>query len=344
MAPENILVIGPSWVGDVVLSQSLYMTIKQRNPMSRIDVLAPAWSAPILARMEQVSSVIEMPLRHGELGLGRRRRLGLSIRGQYHRAIVLPNSFKSALVPWWAEIPKRSGFRGEMRYGLLNDMRILDRQALPRAIDRYVHLGHDTDAITREVPSPVLQVDANNTRMCVERLGLNCNTSILALMPGSAFGRSKCWPPEYFADIAKHYLRRGWQVWLLGSVADQKVSSRIAKAAPGQVIDLCGKTNLVDVIDLIAQAKLAITNDSGLMHIAAAVATPLVAVYGATSPEYTPPMSKHALTLWKGIECSPCYKRVCRYGHYRCLTEIPATEVQIQATCLFKAHPSHKAL
>lgn len=336
MAPENILVIGPSWVGDVVLSQSLYMTIKQRNPMSRIDVLAPAWSAPILARMEQVSSVIEMPLRHGELGLGRRRRLGLSIRGQYHHAIVLPNSFKSALVPWWAEIPKRSGFRGEMRYGLLNDMRILDRQALPRAIDRYVHLGHDTDAITREVPSPVLQVDADNTRTCIARLELSCDTPILALMPGSAFGRSKRWPPEHFAAIADHYLRQDWQVWILGSASDRQAGGSIAEATSGRAINLCGKTNLIDVVDLIAQAKLAISNDSGLMHIAAAVGVPLVAVYGATSPDYTPPMSKRAVTLWKGIECSPCYKRVCRYGHYRCLTEIPAAEVQTQATYLLK--------
>ncbi len=332
MGRENILVVGPSWVGDIVLSQSLYMTIKQRDPTSQIDVLAPAWSGPILARMEQVRSAIDMPLGHGELGLGRRRRLGLSLRGRYARAIVLPNSFKSALVPWWAGVAVRSGFRGEMRYGLLNDMRILDRRLLPRAIDRYAHLGHDAGAMSGEAPAPALRTDADNARACLERLRLHCDAPILALMPGSAFGRSKRWPPERFAAVADDYLRRGWQVWILGSASDRQAGDSIAQAASGRAVNLCGKTNLVDVVDLIAQAKLAVSNDSGLMHIAAAVGVPLVAVYGATSPEYTPPMSARAATLWKGIECSPCYKPVCRYGHYRCLTEIPVDEVRAQAT------------
>lgn len=312
-----------------MLSQSLYIALKKLNPDRAIDVIAPQWSRPILARMPQVSSFIDLPFGHRELALLGRYRIAATLRDRYQQAIVLPNSFKSALIPYWAKIPQRTGFKGEMRFGLINDMRPLDCQHLPRTVDRMVELGKpDCDAASSAVANPVLQVDHDNAQQCAQRMDLHFEKPILALMPGSAFGKSKHWPADYFSDIATRYIQDGWQVWVFGSAADVPAANRIVETTYSEdVLNLCGKTSLIEAVDLIAQSKLALSNDSGLMHIAAAVGVPVVAVYGATSPALTPPMSSQSLTLWKGIFCSPCYKPKCRYNHYRCLTEISPNQV-----------------
>lgn len=155
----KILVIGPSWVGDMMMSQSLYRTLKARYPQAIIDVMAPAWCRPLLSRMPEVNEAIPMPLGHGALEIGERRKLGHSLREKrYDRAYVLPNSFKSALVPFFAGIPHRTGWRGEMRYGLLNDARVLDKEAWPLMVERYVALAYDKGVMrsAKDLPQPLL--------------------------------------------------------------------------------------------------------------------------------------------------------------------------------------------
>ncbi|MCB1678169.1 MAG: lipopolysaccharide heptosyltransferase II [Halioglobus sp.] len=323
----RVLVVGPSWVGDMVMSQVLFIALQQARPGVQIDVLAPAWSEPLLQRMPQVQRAIELPAGHGELALGRRWRLGRQLRSQcYYQAIVLPNSLKSALVPLFAGIPRRTGWRGEMRYGLLNDLRILDQTALPLMVQRFAALGLDAHAaLPHELPQPLLVVDAEAARECAARLGLHPDKPILALCPGAEFGSAKRWPVEYYADLARHYLARGWQVAIYGSANDRPVTAPIRRGsgADPHCRDLAGRTALAEVVDLLSLSAAVVSNDSGLMHIAAALRRPLLAIYGPTSPSFTPPLSAAAALLVSDIECAPCFARECPLGHHRCMRETP---------------------
>ncbi len=336
-AAKRILVVGPAWIGDMVLAQSLYKSLKQHDFAVEIDVVTPAWSRALLNRMPEVSRAIEMPAGHGELRLRARYQLGRRLRERdYRQAIILPRSLKAALLPFFAAVPVRTGFLGEMRYGLINDLRALDKEAMPKIVTCFVFLGRPRGAPPHglELPTPALTVDQDNRDVCLKRLDLKKDTRLLALMPGAAFGRSKQWPPGHFADVARRYAGDGWQVWIFGSAADHALGERIIEISGKipRIVNLCGRTTLEEVIDLMALADLAVTNDSGLMHIAAAVGCPLVAVYGSTSPAYTPPMIARSKCLWRNLECSPCWSRTCRYGHYRCLAEISPDEVRESAS------------
>ena len=323
---ESVLVVGPSWVGDMVMSQSLFLLLAARRPGVAIDVLAPRWCAGLLARMPEVRAAHEMPLGHGELGLARRRAIGCALRERrYAQAIVLPNSFKSALVPWFARIPRRTGWRGELRYGLLNDLRVLDPARLPRMVERFAVLALDAGAVTVEAPRPRLRADTARAAQLAAALGLGWERPVLALCPGAEFGPAKRWPERHFAAVAAAMIDAGWQVWLFGSARDRAVTEPIVAALPAAMrarcADLAGRTTLADAIDLLAGAGAVLTNDSGLMHIAAALGRPLVAVYGSSSPAFTPPLGERAALLRPQIDCSPCFARECRFGHYRCLHE-----------------------
>ncbi len=319
-----ILVVGPAWVGDMVMAQSLFMTLKRQSPESEIDVLAPAWSEPLIARMPEVRRSVVMPLGHGRFGLGQRYRLGRTLRGAgYQRAVVLPRSFKSALVPFFAQVPVRTGYRGEMRYGLLNDIRPLDKRVLTRTVQRYVALGLPADApLPPQTPYSRLRVDADNQARLLAPLGLSLDRPAIGFMPGAEYGIAKRWPPEHFAELARRLWLAGYQVWQFGSEKDRGVAEAINGMAGGITRNLCGKTALADAVDLIAATTAVVTNDSGLMHVAAAVGRPVVAVYGSSSPFYTPPLSDRAEVLYLGLECSPCFERSCPKGHTRCLADI----------------------
>ncbi|MGH8402697.1 MAG: lipopolysaccharide heptosyltransferase II, partial [Gammaproteobacteria bacterium] len=287
--PARILIVGPAWIGDMVMAQSLFITLKRRFPNSEIDVLAPAWSKPLLARMPEVRAAVTLPLGHGEFGFGARRRLGRLLRGRYDQAIVLPRSWKSALVPFFAAIPKRTGYRGEWRYGLINDMRALDKSRLTQTVQRFVTLGLERDALLppADIPKPCLRVDLLNQKALLDKLALNRDKPIVALMPGAEYGSSKRWPVERYGELAKRLLASGKQVWVFGSVKEQSLGEAITLIAGKRIVNLCGSTRLEDVVDLLALAETAVTNDSGLMHIAAAVGVKLVAIYGSSSPDYT---------------------------------------------------------
>ena len=321
---DRILVVGPAWVGDMVMAQSLFMTLKGRFPDSEIDVLAPSWSRALLSRMPEVHSAVMMPLEHGEFGWGVRQRLGRAIRRRYSQAIVLPRSWKSALVPAFAGIPVRTGYRGEMRYGLINDMRKLDKQKLSQTVQRYVALGLDKHTPQPPpIPQPKLRIDADNQRMLLDINRLNRDKPVVALLPGAEYGPAKRWPIERYGELAKRLKDAGKQVWVFGSVKEHELGDAIIKSAGEKdVVNLCGSTKLVDAVDLLALAECAVTNDSGLMHIAGAVGVKVVALYGSSSPDYTPPLSDKAEVVYLRLSCSPCFERECPLKHLNCLRQI----------------------
>ena len=323
----KILIVGPSWVGDMVMAQTLFQCLKQRHPECEIDVLAPDWSRPILERMPEVRAALSLPLGHGVIDLATRRRIGKSLVGQYDQAILLPNSLKSALVPWFAGIPKRTGWKGEMRYGLLNDIRTLDKDSYPLMIERFMALAYEPGAaLSQPYPQPRLVIDEASRDAALAKFELQLDRPVLALCPGAEFGEAKRWPAEHYAKVAEIKIREGWQVWLFGSKNDhtggEDIRMRLIPGLREEVSNLSGQTSLAEAIDLMSAATAVVSNDSGLMHVAAALNRPLVAVYGSTSPGFTPPLADRVEIVRLGLECSPCFDRTCRYGHYNCLREL----------------------
>ena len=326
---QRCLIVGPSWVGDMIMAQGLYRALRDRFPELRIDVLAPAWSGPILNRMAEVNRVVVSPYGHGQFDLSGRRAQARSLRVEdYDWAIVLPNSWKSALLPLLARIPRRTGYVGEFSYGLLNDARQLDKTGLPRLVDRYRALADAPPAGPADYPK--LTVDPAKQVASLTRLGLSLDRPVLALCPGAEYGPAKRWPEAHYAEVAKAKLDQGWQVWLFGSASDRAVCDTINTLSGGTGRNLAGETALEEVVDLLACAGAVVTNDSGLMHVAAAVGVPVVAVYGSTDPGYTPPLSARARVVRLGLECSPCFKRECPLVHLDCLRRLDAGRVQAE--------------
>ena len=330
---DAVLVVGPSWVGDMVMIEPLLALLKSRQPVPAIDVLAPAWSRPLLERMPEVRAAIDLPIGHGALALPERRRIGRALRGRYAQAIVLPGSWKSALVPFFAGIRKRTGFVRELRFGLLNDLRRLDKRALPMTVQRFWALGAEPGAAVPTRLVPRLHSDLAAVVATRAALDLTAEAPVLVLCPGAEYGPAKRWPQAHFAAVAGHYLAQGWQVWLLGSARDAPVTAVIAAQAPGAV-NLAGRTDLGAACDLIAAADLVVSNDSGLMHVAAAFDRPLVAVYGSSDPGFTPPLSDRARVLTLGLSCSPCFERECPLGHLKCLKDLAPAQVLAAADAL----------
>lgn len=322
-AGERILVVGPSWVGDMVMAQSLFKTLKARQPECTIGVLAPAWSQPILARMAEVDEAIALGVGHGEFGWGTRRRVARSLRGRFDRAIVLPRSWKSALVPFLARIPQRVGFTGEQRVVLLTERRALDKSRLDQTVKRFVSLGLPVEETRRgdfAIPHPCLAVDAANRDALKAAHGLGQRPAV-GMMPGAEYGPAKQWPLGHFRALTERLIEAGFEVRVLGGPKDVAAGERIV-AGLAHAHNLCGKTQLADAVDLLADCRQVVTNDSGLMHVAAAVGTRVQAVYGSSSPAYTPPLSDSAALHTLALNCSPCFQRTCPLGHTNCLNQL----------------------
>ena len=322
---ERVLVIAPSWVGDAILSEPLIASLRKAASVE-IDVVAPAWCGPVYARMRGVARIIDAPAAHGEFALRQRRRLGIAMRERgYSRAYVLPNTWKSALVPWFARIPTRIGYVGEARHGLLTQPRRLDTRAMPQLVTRYAALASPAGTSPREPPVPVLVPNAANLAAAMSAMALDRSRKVAILCPGAEYGPAKRWPVEYFADLARRLSADGHAIWILGSPNDAPVAAPII-AALGEtalpVRDLTGRTDLGTAIDLMSVASIVVSNDSGLMHAAAAVRAPLVALFGSSSPAYTPPLSDTARIARIDIVCSPCFERECPLGHFRCMRDL----------------------
>ena len=364
---KKILIVGPSWVGDMVMAQALFIALheqalKNGHAAPVIDVLAPAWSRPLLVRMPQVRRAIEMPFQHGELNLAGRYRVGHRLRKErYDQVIVLPNSFKSALPALFVRARVRTGWRGEARGMLLNDMRILDEQALPLMVQRFVALGLPDGAdLPHPLPRPRLVTDPDSVAAAVAALHLplvgaypegikdppaiesrvtadrgqarshrdeQTGRPVLVICPGAEFGDAKQWPAEHYAAVCQQQIDEGWQVWVLGSAKDSEIATsirgRLTAVGQEHCHDLTGRTSLAQAIDLMSLAAAVLSNDSGLMHVAAALGRPIVALYGSTSADFTPPLADNVQLLAIDIDCRPCFERTCPLKHKRCLVDLP---------------------
>jgi len=297
----NILIFSPSWVGDMVMAQTLFKVLHQQYANLTLDVISPPWPYDLLQRMPEVNNHYKLELERGKLGWQARRQLANKLKSNhYDLAITMPITWKSALNGYWCGAPKRTGYLGEMRYGLLNDRRKLDKDKLPCMVQRYVYLGLDADAripALSEIPQPKLSIDEKNVELWRQKLALNKDKPLVALMPGAEFGPAKRWPTENYAEIAKDLIQKGCTVILLGSPKDFATAQEIEQKSGCELINLCGKTSLLDAVDLLSCADLAISNDSGLMHIAAAVGIPQIAIYRSSTPEFTPPLNDKAIVL-----------------------------------------------
>ena len=337
----RILVIGPSWIGDTVLAQPLLRRLRERHSELELDILAPSWTLPLVQRMPELSGTIASPFSHGELNLAARWRLARQLaQHRYDQSIVLPNSFKSALIPRLAGIPLRTGYVGEFRYSLLNDTRRLDKQALPLMVERYAALAEPPGIrLTRPIPAPRLAVRQPERAALRRRLDLMDDAPVAVFCPGAEYGPAKRWPAPYFADLARRLAGGGWQVWLIGSAKDRGVSAEIESLSAGACVDLCGRTSLDEAVDLLSYAGLVVSNDSGLMHVAAALDLPLIALYGSSSPSFTPPLSPHASVLKLDLPCSPCYQRECPLRHFNCMIQLTPDRVYSAVSALRASAP-----
>ncbi len=328
---QKVLVVAPAWIGDAIIAQALLQLLKQQAPESIIDVLAPSWSLDLFQYMPQVHRSRLLPFQHGQFSLSQRWQLGRQLRNRaYQHAIILPNSWKSAIIPYAAQIPIRTGWIGEYRFGLINDTRQQNRKKLPLLAQRYLSLGlQKRSSVPRwQLYRPQLHIDQKHKISTLKKFNIaDFSRPILALCPGAEHGSSKRWPAHYFAQIAQEKLSQNWQVWLFGSQADQIITTAIQAATQNRCLDLGGKTSLLEAIDLLSCANTAVTNDSGLMHIAAAVQCPVVAIYGSSSPQFTPPLSDQKCILNLNLPCSPCFKRDCPLGHLNCLNQLLPKQV-----------------
>jgi heptosyltransferase-2 len=324
---DELLIVGPSWLGDAVMMGALVRRLKAAAPARRITVLTPPHLEELVRRLPGVDATLGNPFAHGALKLGERARFGRSLKGWFDQAIVLPHAWKSALVPLFAGVRTRTGFIGEARYGVLSDARRLDEAALPRMVDRFSLLAEPRGASRpAETPPPRLAADPEAVAAALARFGLRGDAGAVALCVGAEYGPAKRWPAAHFAALARALAEAGREVWLVGGPSDAAIGAEVAALAPGAV-DLTGKTTLGEAIDLISTASVVVSNDSGLMHVAAALDRPIVALYGSTSPAFTPPLSARAVILSEEIECSPCFERVCPLGHFRCLNELAPARV-----------------
>jgi heptosyltransferase-2 len=327
------LIVAPSWIGDTIMAQPLFARLHAKHPGLQLDALAPRWVAPVLERMSEISDIIDSPFGHGQLSLKPRWKLSRRLAaGNYDAVYVLPNSLKSALVPFLAGIPKRIGFTGESRYGLINVRHHLDKAALPLMVERFALLAEAPGAaLPKPISHPKIRSTATDQQKTLVELGLERPSRIVAFCPGAEYGPAKRWPAAHFASLAKSLAAQGCAIWLFGSPKDHAVAEEISRLAPGLCRNLCGATSLAQAVDLLAMAELVVCNDSGLMHVAAALDRPLVTLYGSSSPGFTPPLSDQADILSLNLKCSPCFKRECPLGHLDCLNKL-SPEMVLQAS------------
>lgn len=316
------LIIAPAWVGDMVMAHTLVQCLAARYSHLELHMAAPPATAALATRMAQVQQVHTVDFPHGEFGWGKRRQVAAQLAQlNFDVAYVLPNSWKSALVPYFAGVPKRVGWHGEARFILLNDRRKLDQAQYPLMIERFMALADDAGQLPgKPYPTPRLEIDDDNLRRCIREFGLQ-DTRVTALCPGAEFGAAKKWPAQHYAAVARRVLEGGGQVWLMGSPSDAEDCAQIAALAPG-CVNLAGRTRLLDAVDLLSLCEQVVCNDSGLMHIACALDRPTVGIFGSTSPGFTPPLGEHAAVVELNLACRPCFQRTCPLGHLDCLRKL----------------------
>ncbi len=321
--PDAVLVVAPARVSETVLAQSLFKALRAQGPATAIDVLAPPRLMPLLTRMTEVRQAIEMPS-----GLTASWHLGRRLHGRYRQAIVLPGAWQAAVVPFAAGVPQRTGWRGGVRQSLLNDPRRPDHARHPTLAQRFVALAADADAELPVVEPPRFDVKVADVQAAMQRLNVqkSAQRRVLALCPGAEFGPSRQWPTVHYAELGRQFAQVGWDIWLFGSERDRAITDGVA-ATCKVVTNLVGRTTLAQAVDLMSLADAVVSNDSGLMHIAAALDRPLVALYGSSDPHLTPPLGTRHRVVSLGLSCSPCDKPECPLGTTACLVDMPVARV-----------------
>ena len=332
------LVVGPNWVGDMVMAHTLIGYLRSKRSDEPIHLLSPQWSLSVAERMPEVDRLIESPFVHGQLDLLNRRKFAKEVIApeNYRRVFVLPNSWKSALVPFFARIPRRIGWRGEWRNGLLTDCRILKPKYFPRLIDQYFALAFPANiafssfSLPQEAIAPCLVFNERNRESWIVKRKIDKNKCVV-LCPGAEFGPSKCWPVVKFSELADKLVNLGSQIVILGSKNDEERGKQLVENISAEnrsrVINLVGETSIPDAIDILSLADIVVTNDSGLMHLAAALNLKLLALYGSSSPLKTPPISNNAIIVTNNVPCQPCFERECPLEHHNCLTGLSVEKV-----------------
>lgn len=340
---EKVLIVAPNWVGDMMMAQSLMIALKLQYPDVIIDVLAPSWTRALTSRMREVNQSISSPFKQGEFGLFARFKLGRMLKkNRYDEAYILPNSFKSALVPFFAGIPKRVGWCGEARFGLLTSLRFLNKKDYPLMVQRFSALAYPAHASPGKIiRRPKITVSSQQVDATLAQFNLNrdelAQQQIMAVCPGAEFGPSKRWPETHFAKLIELLSKQGWTIWVFGSEKDKSICENIIKQSRTVCVNFTGKTNLEQAIDLLSVVQGVVTNDSGLMHVACALDKPVVAIYGSTSTGFTPPLGEKLKVLQLSLPCSPCFKRVCPLVHHKCMQDIQPEFVSeaVEELCVF---------
>lgn len=320
----------PIAVGDLTMMQSVFIFLKAKHPEAVLDVVAVKKTPELIYRMPEIRRVISSSLVHGKLDLRLRYRFAQSLRSEnYDQAIVFSTSFKAGLVPWFARIPLRTGLRRKWGLSLLNDTRLLPRPRLPLMVQRFLSaVLKPHERIDEEKYWPKMYADPETLAITLSKYRLiKDEKPILVLCPGSAGGVSKCWPIDYFSQLAQRFLSQGWAVWSIGGPAQKQMIAEMNMALSEPTVDLSA-TSLLEALDLMSLASVVVANDSGLMHMACALGRPVVAIYGSGSPKFTPPLSRNAKICYKNLPCQPCYQRECPLQHLNCLKEISVSEVE----------------
>lgn len=328
---SKILIIAPNWIGDAVMTEPLITQLKEIHPNCLIDVIATPWVASVMRAIPVVNNVITTDLKHGAMQWSERKIIAKKLQKEnYSHAYILPNSFKSALIPWLAKISQRIGYRGELRWGLINQS--FDNPSRFNRPPMSLHYFLLSKVSCSKTPEPKLSLPPKVLTATAEKLqALKKHDHLFVICPGAEYGPAKQWPAEHFAELAKQLANKssGNLILILGSKKEADLGSSISKLSqhPDQVISWCGETSLDEAIACIAQAAAVVSNDSGLMHIAAAFKRPQVAIFGSSDPRHTPPLSSKATVHWLHLDCSPCFKRICPLGHSKCLVDITPEKV-----------------
>ena len=325
-----ILIVPYMWIGDFVRCHTVVKLLRARDPSRSIDMLATGMVAPLLDYMPGVRKGIVVDLPRKRLAFGEHGALAKRLRAEgYGQALIMPRTWKSALAPALAGIPVRTGFLGEGRFGLINDLRFGERR-LPRMVDCCAALALPAaEPLPEEWPQPELKVPATEIAAWRQRRGLGTDSDTIALAPG-AVGPSKRWPAEYFTELARRFLAQGYSLWVLGGPGEKEIAEKIAQPDPARIRDLTGP-DLRNAIVALAAARVAVSNDSGLLHVAAALGTPSIGIFGPTSPWHWAPLNPIAAVIETTTElaCRPCHKPVCRFGHHRCMQDIDVDRVAL---------------
>jgi len=325
MPTQKLLIIPQNWLGDIVMSQTLLKKIKSNNPKTSIDILVNSSLKNLVERMPEINKVIILDCNHRELGLFKRLRLAKEIKkSSYDRSIVLSRSLKSSLIPYFAKIPIRTGELGELRYLLINDLKEFSKESRRKTASRYISMYSDNNEELSENYYPSLDSNSENIKNLSEKYDLKKDKKVIIFAPGAAFGPSKMWPVNKFRELGKK-LNNDFKILILGSNNEKSIGNAIVTNK--NMVNLCGKTSIADAVDLMHISKFCVSNDSGLMHLAAATNTKSISIYGSTSPDFTPPLTKNKDIHYKGMSCSPCFEKKCKYGHYNCLVDIHSDDV-----------------